>query len=169
MDGSTLAEPYRFTFRVRGPRVLAGLPGRPGPEPPGSSARRPLSAGAERPGRFRLLARLVYLEMNRSCPVPGVIALQPGAESSRFPRTRPGNSRKPAAGSATARPIPLRRVVTLTPERPLPYGCTRHLVVPPPSTCEQPGELQRWPIETYGHFELTEAIVGRASSVPPAP
>ena len=35
MDGTTLAQPYQFEFRVRGPRVLAGLP-----------------AGHDTPGRF---------------------------------------------------------------------------------------------------------------------
>src|SRR5687768_2630300 len=29
MDGSSLAEPYQFSFRVRGPRVLSGLPAGP--------------------------------------------------------------------------------------------------------------------------------------------
>ena len=29
MDGSALAEPYRFTFRVQGPRILVGSPAGP--------------------------------------------------------------------------------------------------------------------------------------------
>src|ERR1041384_3966508 len=67
MDGSALAEPYRFSFRVTGPRVLAGSPAGPGRVawflPPDARFTLVLSA----PGDSALLARLVYLEMNRAC------------------------------------------------------------------------------------------------------
>lgn len=81
MDGSSLAEPYQFTFRVRGPRVLAGLPaghGVPAQFLP-SDARFQVVLSA--PADPALLGRLVYLELNRACPTPGVIALRPGDQT----------------------------------------------------------------------------------------
>src|SRR6185503_19476506 len=80
MDGSTLAEPFQFEFRVRGPRVLTGMPAGPDQSArflPANPRFQVVLSSSVDPA---LLARLVYLEMNRACPTPGVIALKPGAE-----------------------------------------------------------------------------------------
>src|ERR1043166_2804531 len=81
MDGSALAEPYRFSFRVSAPRVLGGSPAGPGQSarflPSGARFTLVLSA----PSDSAILARLVYLEMNRACASPGVILLRPGAQT----------------------------------------------------------------------------------------
>src|SRR5258706_9935049 len=81
MDGSALAEPYRFSFRVSGPRVLAGDPAGPDRNarflPPGARFTLALSAPAD----SALLARLVYVEMNRACTSPGMIPLRPGPQT----------------------------------------------------------------------------------------
>lgn len=156
MDGSALAEPYRFTFRVRGPRVLAGVPA--GPDqgaqylPPDTRFRVVLSAA----GDSALLARLVYLEMNRLCPSPGVIPLRPGAQVP-IPADAPWQFKEAGGWDRDRSADPLRREVPLTPERPLPYGCKGDLVVPEAIDAERPGEISRWPIETYGDFQLTGA------------
>ena len=73
MDGSTLAEPYTFEFRVRGPRVLTGIPAGPDASarflPSNPRFQVVLSASADP----ALLSRLVYVEMNRACSAPGVM------------------------------------------------------------------------------------------------
>src|ERR1041384_6608036 len=81
MDGSTLAEPYRFSFRVSGPRVLAGSPARPGHVARFLAPDARFTLALSAPADSALLARLIYLEMNRACPSPGAIALRPGSQS----------------------------------------------------------------------------------------
>ncbi len=168
MDGSTLAEPFQFEFRVRGPRVLTGLPAGP------DQTARFLSANP----RFQIvlsasadptqLARLVYLEMNRACPMPGMIALVPGAESP-IPEDAPWQFREAGGWQRERSADGLRRVVTLTPERPLPYGCSGDLVAPEAIDLEQPGKQTRWGIETYGKFEVTAAECRGATFCPNGP
>ena len=156
MDGSSLAEPYQFEFRVRGPRVLTGLPA--GPEQtarflPANARFQLVLSGSADPAA---LARLVYLEMNRSCATPGVIALKPGAEGP-IPDDAPWQFKEAGGWERDRTADVLRRVVSLTPERPLPYGCLGDLVVPEAIDLEQPGKLTRFGIESYGKFELTGA------------
>ncbi|HEU5218834.1 MAG TPA: MG2 domain-containing protein, partial [Gemmatimonadales bacterium] len=165
MDGSTLAEPFQFEFRVRGPRVLTGMPA--GPDqvarflPANPQFRIVLSASAD----AALLSKLVYLEMNRACPTPGVIPLKPGAEAS-IADDAPWQFKEAGGWERDRAADPLRRVVTLTPERPLPYGCVGDLVVPEAIDQEKPGRLSRWNLATYGQFEL-RAVECRGSTFCP--
>jgi uncharacterized protein YfaS (alpha-2-macroglobulin family) len=156
MDGSGLAEPYRWSFRVRGPRVLAGLPAGPGTTarflPP--DARFQLVLGA--PADSGLLARLAYLELSRACAAPGVIPLRPGSQTP-LPADAPWQFKEAGGWDRDRSADSLRRVVTLSPARPLPYGCSGDLVVPTAVDAERPGELQRWSVASYGRFELLEA------------
>ncbi len=73
MDGSRLAQPFSFSFRVRGPRVLAGWPAGPNNSP------RYLTHDARfafvldvAPDRAEL-ERTAYLEFDKLCAGPGVI------------------------------------------------------------------------------------------------
>jgi uncharacterized protein YfaS (alpha-2-macroglobulin family) len=156
MDGSTLPEAFRFNFTVRGPQVLAGLPAGPGESarflPRDARFRIVLSAPAD----SALLARLVYVEMNRACSSPGVIALRPGPETP-IPADAPYQFKEAGGWGRDRSADQLRRVVTLVPERPLPYGCTGDLVTPAAVDAENPGKLGHWSIETYGAFSLTDA------------
>ncbi|HEV8195654.1 MAG TPA: MG2 domain-containing protein [Gemmatimonadales bacterium] len=156
MDGSSLAEPFQFEFRVRGPRVLAGLPAGPDQQArflPANPRFQIVLSGSADPA---LLARLIYLEMNRACASPGVIALKPGAEAP-IPDDAPWQFKEAGGYERERSADGLRRVVTLTPERPLPYGCVGDLVVPEAIDAEKPGKLTRWGIQAYGKFELTQA------------
>lgn len=156
MDGSSLAEPYQFTFRVRGPRVLAGLPaghGVPGQFLP-ADARFQVVLSA--PADPALLGRLIYLEMNRACPSPGTIALRPG-DQTPIPEDASWQFKEAGGWERDRAADPLRRLVTLIPARPLPYGCAGAMVVPEAIDAENPGELDRWSIATYGRLELTGA------------
>jgi len=168
MDGSSLAESYQFTFRVRGPRVLSGLPVGPDQSArflePGTRFRLVLSTEAD----STLLARMVYLEMNRACAVPGVIALRPGPQLP-VPDDAPWQF-KEAGGWERDRSLDrLRRVVVLAPERPLPHGCTGAMVSPAFIDRDQPGELSRWSIETYGDFKLVDASCRPGEFCPTGP
>jgi len=168
MDGSSLAEPYRFSFRVRGPRVLSGLPAGPDQSArflePNTRFRLVLSTTAD----SALLARMVYLEMNRACPVPGVIGLRPGRQLP-IPDDAPWQF-KEAGGWERDRSLDsYRRVVVLAPERPLPHGCTGALVAPAFIDRDQPGDLSRWNIETYGDFTLLEVSCRRGDFCPTGP
>jgi hypothetical protein len=81
MDGSRLREPYGFTFRVRGPRALAGAPVGPN----GGSRYLPPDARfdlvLDAPVDPTTVAREAYLEFGRLCGRPGVVRL--GVEGSR--------------------------------------------------------------------------------------
>lgn len=168
MDGSSLAEPHQFTFRVRGPRVLAGVPAGPDQSArflePDSRFRLVLSTTAD----SALLARMVYLEMNRACPVAGVIALRPGPQLP-IPDDAPWQF-KEAGGWERDRSLDrFRRLVVMTPARPLPHGCTGALVSPAFIDRDQPGDLARWNIETYGSFTLRDASCRRKEFCPTGP
>jgi hypothetical protein len=168
MDGSTLAAPYQWGFRVRGPKLLAGLPAGPGQTARflPRDARFQLVTSA--PADSALLARLVYLEMNRACPAAGVIPLRPGPETA-LPTDLPWQFKEAGGWERDHSADPLRRLVTLTPVRPLPYGCNGDLVVPSFVDAEQPGELLRWPLETYGRFQLLEARCAGRTYCPTGP
>jgi uncharacterized protein YfaS (alpha-2-macroglobulin family) len=159
MDASRLPRPYRFSFRVRGPRVLAGLPVGPG----GGSRYLPADARldlvVDAPVDSAALASAVYLEFGQSCSRPGVVRLavasqRPIAEDDPWPiRDAGGWDRDRAADR-------LRRVVRLAPRTPLPRGCAGELVVP--ASFDEAGarELQRWALATYGDFRLSRAGCG---------
>ena len=168
MDGTTLAQPYHFEFRVRGPRVLAGLPaghGTPGRFLP-ADARFQVVLSA--PAEPALLGRLVYLEMNRACREPGVIALTPG-DQTPIPDDANWQFKEAGGWERDRTADPLRRLVTLVPARPLPYGCTGDMVVPEAIDAESPGELTRWSVSTYGRFELTGAECRSTTYCPNGP
>jgi len=153
MDGSRLAGPFSFSFRVRGPRVLAGWPVGPSNRP------RFLTADA----RFDLvldvapaaaeLEQVVYLAFGRTCSAPGVIRLKVDgiralADSDRWEFREAGGWERDRTADA------LRRVVTLVPEERLPAGCAGDLVLPRSLDDRGRGQLQLWPLATHGDFRL---------------
>ena len=104
MDGSRLREPFAFTFRVRGPRVLAGSPIGPngGTRLPG--ARRPVRPGRRRAGRSHR-GRGGCLPRVQPAVQPARRVRLGGRRAARHHgRTIGGISARPAAGIATARP-----------------------------------------------------------------
>ena len=168
MDGSALAEPYRWAIRVSGPQVLAGLPAGPGLVarflPPDARFQIVLSAPADP----ALLARVAFLEMSRSCAAPGLIPLRPGPQNP-LPADAPWQFKEAGGWERDRAADPLRRVVTLTPERQLPYGCNGELVLPSAVDAERPGEPQRWPLATYGSFQLIAAGCAESEFCPTGP
>ena len=166
MDGARLPEPYAFTFRVRGPRVLAGSP--VGPD--GGSRLLPpdtrFDLVLDSPVDSAALSREVYLEFNRLCRRPGVVRL--AVESERAIAADDRWDFREAGGWERDRAVDgLRRVARLAPRDPLPHGCAGELVVP--SAFGQAGGsgVQRWGFATYGDFRMARARCGWGDAVCP--
>ena len=129
MDGSRLEAPYRFTFRVRGPRLLAGSPvsGNRHPKFVTPATRFELVYSA--PVDLDRLGATAHLEFNESCAGRRVIRLKPVDQ--RAVSSKDSWEYKEAGGYQRDRTTDsLRRVVSLTPEVPLPAACAGELVGP---------------------------------------
>ncbi len=167
MDGTRLDQPYTFTFSVHGPQLLAGLPVGQNEHPAWltPSATFDLVFGAELDRNA--LRGLAYLDFNRNCSNPGIIKLNPTAQrpiTDQDPwqyREAGGWDRDRAADS-------YRRVVTLTPEKPLPLGCSAELVVPTVVDPEGTKPFARWAFNTYDKFTFTRAECNGSDAVCPA-
>ncbi|HZH40666.1 MAG TPA: Ig-like domain-containing protein, partial [Gemmatimonadales bacterium] len=165
MDGSRLAEPYRYSFRVSGPRVLSGQPAGPGLNPPYLKPDAVFELVISTPVDLDVLSRLVYLELARTCGGAGAGA-GAGAPIVRLkPVTaRPitdkdvWNLREAGGWQRNRGADPLRRVVRLVPEHPLPLACDGWVIVPASidSTSTTPG--QRWPFSVYRPLKLLEVL-----------
>ena len=122
MDGSRLEGPYHFTFRVRGPRLLAGSPvsGNRHPRFVTPATRFELVYSA--PADLERLAAASHVEFNESCAGRRVIRLKPVDQ--RAITSKDSWEYKEAGGYQRDRTTDsLRRVVSLTPEAPLPPAC----------------------------------------------
>ncbi len=168
LDGSRLDGPYRFSFRVTGPRALAGLPAGPG------YADRFLEADAT----FRLVVsssldpavarRLAYLELGATCRRPGPVRLRVTREAP-IPDDAPWQFREAGGWDRDRSVDSLRRLVTLTPDQPLPLDCAGELVVPTAFDLESPGPLQRWRFATHGPLRIVKAQCGGGRFCPTGP
>ncbi len=152
MDGTRLAEPHRFAFRVRGPGVLAGLP--VGPQ-----------GGAQHitpSQRFEVLysdsvnldrlGEAAFLEMAATC-TPRVIRMR-AAEQRRVAERDPYQLRNAGAWDRDRSLDSLRRVVSLFPRTPIPRGCSGELVVPTEVSALAPAVPTRWGFRSYGALSL---------------
>ena len=159
MDGSRLARPYEFGFRVRGPRPLAGWPVGPngGSRYLPSDARFDLVVDA--PADSAAVSRTAYLEFNRMCREPGVVRLtvesqRPITADDRWDFREAGGWDRDRSADA------LRRVVRLAPRSPLPHGCGGELVLPTSFDDQGTTRPQRWGLATYGDFHVANASCG---------
>ena len=153
MDGSRLAEPYRFSFRVRGPRVLTGVPVGPDRQPRFLSLRPAFELVLDAAPDPRSLPSAVYLELDKRCRLPGVVRLV--ADSVRPLRADDRPEFREAGGWDRDRSADsLRRVVALRPDRDLPRDCSGHMVAPASFDDRGRDSLQRWPFGTYGDFRM---------------
>ncbi|MGD8697718.1 MAG: MG2 domain-containing protein [Gemmatimonadales bacterium] len=175
MDGARLAEPFVFSFRVSGPRVLAGLPVGEHNQPPTPIARyiRPeeefeLLLTAPPPDELvELLAATAHLTFDRSCG-PARIELGPTDLRRVQPEDDPWHfSRHSQYGPYSQRADRLR-IMKLTPVTALPTDCRGTLVVP--STLDPSiDELYTWQFKTYGRFALSTAHCGGRRFCPTGP
>jgi alpha-2-macroglobulin len=159
MDGSRLPRPHAFTFRVRGPRVLAGSPVGPN----GGARFLPpdvrFDLVVDAPADSATVSRAAYIEFDKLCATPGAVRLALESQRPITPEDR-WDFREAGGWDRDRSADPLRRVLRLAPARPLPHGCGGELVVP--ATFDPPGQsrLQRWGLATYGDFRLARTECG---------
>ena len=171
MDGSALAEPHRFTFRVRGPTLVAGAP--VGGAAPQSGARvapaQPFALVYSAPVDLARLSSAAFLEFAASCAPQRVVPLRatgqrPLGDGDDWRLRQTGDERN-ARGDDT-----LRRVVQLVPQAPMPRGCAGDLVAPRELATDASRGNVRWPFVTYGELRLVKlACAGESEACPVGP
>ncbi len=160
MDGSALAEPYRFTFRAQGPTLIEGYPV--------DSARHPTQITPNQ--QFELaysgavdlpkLANAAYLELAATCPGQRIVRLR--AVEERSIATDDPPIIRQAGGYQRDRSLDsLRRVVRLTPETALPPDCSGELVAPAEMEDQRIGTVQRWSFTTHGDLKIVAFDCGQ--------
>jgi len=142
MDGSTLAAPHTFTFRVRGPTLVAGTP----------IGGRDTTAHVA----HRTRVTLVYDAPVRADDVARTARLQPtSACRDANARAVPAVRLVPAQGGGV-----LQDSVMLIAERDLPADCLANLVAPQEMAASSGSETLgtvRWPFRTHGVFRVQNA------------
>src|SRR5712691_7885714 len=155
MDGSRLEAPYRFTFRVRGPHLLTASPvsGNRHPKFVTPATRFELVYSA--PADLERLAATTHLEFNEACAGRRLIRLRPLDQ--RAISSKDSWEYKEAGGYQRDRSTDsLRRVVSLTPEGPLPTACAGELIAQSILDAEGTSAYVRWAFQTYGPLGLVE-------------
>ena len=154
MDGSALAEPYRFTFRARGPTLLGGSPvDSTGPRSLHVRPDQPFSLVYSTAVDLAKISSAAYLEFSPACSTERIVRLratdQRRLETDDLPRLRE------AGGWGRERSLDsLRRIVHLVPQSPLPHGCSGLLVAPKEADDQLSQGNTAWQFETYGDFHL---------------
>jgi hypothetical protein len=168
MDGSTLAEPFRFTFRVAGPTALFRSTGRDERQRWESLALdQPFDVVYSAPVELAQLSASAYVEFSAAC-----------AGGSRMVRLRAtGQRRMPNNGLAGLREYApdesagldsLRRIVRLEPDQAMPRSCDGDLVVPKELGDASRG-FERWKLSTHGDFRIGAARCNDQNVCPRGP
>ncbi|MEO6210514.1 MAG: alpha-2-macroglobulin family protein [Gemmatimonadaceae bacterium] len=155
MDGSSLAAPYIFSFRVRAPVLVGGSPVAKKTVPHFLTPSSGFALVYDGPVDLAQLSARAYLALDASC-AGGARAIKLEARTQRRldqkdpweyhdNRNRGGDS--------------LRRVVSLVPASPLPLACGGALVAPLELSADRPA-LSKWKFETYGSFHVVNATCG---------
>ena len=178
MDGSALAEPHVFSFRVHGPRLLSGVP--VGPPPPDPSQReqllprnlepsQPLDVVWSAPVNSSKLESAAFIELGRLCGGARTVRVRVAGQRrlTNDDHWRYHSVRRSGRGATAA--DSLRRVVQLVPVTPLPTACRAALVLPSEIADDISPELERWPFETYGPLRLLSAGCGWGNQCPTGP
>jgi uncharacterized protein YfaS (alpha-2-macroglobulin family) len=176
MDGTRLAEPFVFSFRVSGPRVLTGLPVGEHNQPASEIARyiRPeeefelLLTAPPPDALLEFLAARAHLTFDRSCGGPARIDLQPTDLRPIDREDDPWYFTRHAQYGPYSQHAERLRIVELTPLAPLPNDCRGTLVVPS-ALDPSAAELYNWQFKTYGPFALATAHCGGRRFCPTGP
>ncbi|MGH7537444.1 MAG: Ig-like domain-containing protein, partial [Gemmatimonadales bacterium] len=144
MDGSRLAAPYTFSFRVRGPRVLDAWPVNQWSKPKYLTPDTRFTLLVSAPADLALLAPLVSVDAGNCVPGKS-IPLRPVRQR----RIASSDVRWRYYGDWTADTSrDLRRVVEFVPTEPLPANCDATLNVP--ERVDSVSSNRTWPFRTYG-------------------
>jgi uncharacterized protein YfaS (alpha-2-macroglobulin family) len=172
MDGTRLPAPHRFEFRVRGPKLLLGLPVGPTNWRTTNTSdlitpRDTFVLAVSRPVTPAQVARSVWVETERSCSVGRrVIRLTMIAQDPIDTRGR-WELRESGGYDRDRRADSLRRVVALVPQSPLPLNCEAALVVPPWFDAEGEELPGRFSFRTYPPFSLLQGSCTGTCTAPP--
>src|SRR5689334_6041820 len=170
MDGSALAEPYRFVFRVHGPMLLTGSPVYSRGVIDHVTPTQRFSLVYSSPVDLPTLSGTAYIELSTVCGSARIVRLDAAgqrpvqSDDNTEVREAGGWQRDRAADS-------LRRVVQLVPRSPLPHGCAADLVIPTELSPEGSRGTARWSFSTYGDLKIAGVRCGyeNATSCPSGP
>jgi uncharacterized protein YfaS (alpha-2-macroglobulin family) len=161
MDGARLATPYTWSFQVRGPKLLTGLPVGPGYY--GDRDRRTSDLVQPRDTFFLALSREVprelvertaFFEVDRGCASGRQVVKAVVASQVAIGTEGPWQFREAGGYGRDRRADSLRRIITLVPQASLPLNCAASLVIPTyfdDAGTELPG---RYPFRTYPPLAL---------------
>jgi hypothetical protein len=154
MDGSRLAAPYTFSFRVKGPRVLDAIPVNQWSNPRYLTPDTRFTILVSAPADLSLLATLVSVDAGQCVPGKS-IPLRP-VRQRRIGRS---DERWQYYGDWTPPPDTtrdLRRVVELVPVEPLPSNCAATLSVP--ERVDSVTSSRSWSFHTYGPLTVDSVL-----------
>lgn len=149
LDGSRLAAPFRFTFRVSGPVLLSHAPRRQYGEALGPNQKLLLLYSA--PVDLAALGRATRLELYcRGRPRIKLtpVAQRPVLESDGYEFIYAGDPDRDTVGDR------FRRVVELTPNSPVPGDCEGWLAVPRSLAPDAVRGVDRYPVRTRPSFRV---------------
>jgi hypothetical protein len=168
MDGSALAEPYRFNFRVQGPRLLTGTPVNEQERAQHVAPNQRFDLVYSGPVDLVKLSGAAYVEMSASCGGQRIVRLR--ATAQRRIRDDDSWQFREAGGWQRDRSVDsLRRVVQLVPETALPRGCAGDLVAPAEVEDQVLRNATRWAFETYGALRVATLVCRGGKFCPSGP
>ncbi|HWG54480.1 MAG TPA: Ig-like domain-containing protein, partial [Gemmatimonadaceae bacterium] len=155
-DGTRLAKPYAFAFRVPGPRLLARSFG--DDNTPGVPATLPLDGGIQllysAPVDFARLQSGARIELAAQCTgVARTVALR-ALRQRTVSRDDPWEFQEAGGWDRDTTGDRFRRVVELKPAQPLPSNCPGFVVLPNTTEDLAYGGMERFAIETAASFRL---------------
>ena len=167
MDGSSLPEPYHFTFRAHGSMLLTGAPAGPlGAIADHVAPNQRFALVYSSPVDLPTLSGTAYIELSATCGGQNVVRLD--ALSQRPIESDDAMQIREAGGYERDRSTDsLRRVVVLAPRAPLPHACNGLLVVPTELTAEGSRGSGRWSFATYGDLRITSVECAEATPTCP--
>ncbi len=168
LDGSRLAAPFRFGFRVSGPAVLAGTPVGAGDSPEFVTPETRFSVVLSSAAPAEAVTRLIYIELGQGCSRSGTVRFRVAGERP-VPDDAPWQIREAGGWDRDRSADSLRRIVDLAPAAPLPLACRAALITPTAVDAESPGAFRRWPFQTYGPFRLAESACSGGEFCPAGP
>ena len=151
MDGSRLAEPYTFAFRVRAPTLVGGLPAAAKLVPHYLTPTSGFALVYDAPVDLAQLSARTYLALDASC-AGGARSIRLEARTQRRVENKDPWQFHDFRGPGDS----LRRVVSLVPVSPLPLACGGAIVAPTELAADR-SALTRRRFETNGKFGIVKA------------
>jgi hypothetical protein len=160
MDGSRLASPHTFSFRARGPTLLAGSPVGPEGRARHIAPNQRFDVVYSAPVDLAAVSAAAFLEFSSSCGGQRIVRLSALGQR----RIAKGDNLSNGGWQRDHAADSLRRIVRLMPQSPLPAGCAGELVLPAEADAQLSSALTRWGFDSYGELRLVKLGCGYRSS-----